>query len=225
MRAYFTQIGVVTLASRLLGKNLIDSYAFHGTLPRFQTASIEEISETEGIDNVPLKANDFQFGNLCGTVIEKYIDTSDRKALIYQDACIMKNLFFDVSAKNKYTDEELKAHLETIFRALTKRAQIRTHTNKPGSEDIHSWLTDFYKLQKEYEVFVAELIEILVSPDINSEKKYTADLFDQNDKIIALALKDTPVSSEVLADAVIENASSKIGEILCEIVGKTMKTT
>jgi hypothetical protein len=210
MRAYFVQIAAVRMAASCLGKDLIDNYAFHGALPRFKNIALGPVSETEGIDNVPAKAEGFRFGLLCGKIIEKHIQNLNEKELLAFDAAVAKNFFMDLSAEKtaRYTDAELRTSMNMIFRAMLKKAQIRTHTAKPGGEDINKWLASYYGLQQDFAPYVSSLVDAILASSPEKESS----LFDKNDPIINLALKGK-VTKETP-----QNANSLFGKILEEII-------
>jgi hypothetical protein len=148
MQAYFIQIAAVRLSARLVGKKLIDNYGFHGALPKFAPVHLRDIAEGEGIENVPGKTDCFNWGNKCSQSICKHLGELSKEESLYLDTVIVKNLFLNLSSEKKasYTDAELEGSLRVIFSALLKKAQIRTHTAKPGDEDINAWLAGYYQL-------------------------------------------------------------------------------
>jgi hypothetical protein len=219
MKAYFIQIATVRLAARLLGKELIDNYGFHGALPRYSSIYLKGITEAEGIDRVPLKADSFNLGRACGTVIGKYLDGAGTEDILYMEAAVARNIFLDMSPEKRarYTDAELREFMGLVFHALLKRAQIRTHTAKPGAEDINAWLAGYYRLEQDYALFVSSLLDAIISPDPVLSKKHAA-FFDKDDPLIALALKDTVPTPETLKSAAGTVPLSIFGKILREIV-------
>jgi hypothetical protein len=221
MKAYFIQIAAVRLAARLLGKELIDNYGFHGALPRYNSVRLTGITEAEGIDGVPRKADTFNLGNTCGKVIGKYLDEASAKDILYMEASVAQNLFLDMSLekRSRYTDAELREFMGLIFHALLKRAQIRTHTAKPGAEDINAWLAGYYYLERDYAPFVSSLLDAIITPDPVFSKKHAA-FFDKDDPLIALALKDTPPTQDVLKSAIETTPRSTFGKIVREIVSR-----
>jgi hypothetical protein len=222
MKAYFIQIAAVRLAARLLGKELIDNYGFHGALPRYSSIHLKGITEAEGIDGVPLKAESFNLGHVCGTAIGKYLDGAGAEDILYMEAAVAQNIFLDMSPEKRalYTDAELRECMGLIFHALLKRAQIRTHTAKPGAEDINAWLAGYYQLEQDYAPFVSSLLEAIISPDPVMAKKHT-DFFDREDPLIALALKDAAPAPNVLQSAAGTVPSSIFGKMLREIVASS----
>lgn len=219
MKAYFIQIAAVRLAARLLGKELIDNYGFHGALPRYRSTHLDGIVGAEGIDEIIRKAGSFNFGHICGTAIGKYLDGIGTEDIIYMEAAVAQNLFLDMSPekKGRYTDAELREFMGLIFHALLKRAQIRTHTAKPGAEDINAWLAGYYHLEQDYRPFVSSLLDAIISPDPALLKKHAA-FFDKDDPLVVLALKDTTPAPALLKSAAGAAPRSTFGKILREIV-------
>lgn len=212
---YFLLISAVRMGSRLTGVKLYDNYAFHGALRRFANLNIGEIVETEGIEDVPEKAESFIFGQKCGRVIEEYISGYETEIIYQCEALLANRLLMKLTPWDmmKYSSEELEKNITQIFRALIKRAQIRTHTAKPGGEDIHAWLADYYRLQKDY----GEGLPVLVRAIINPDEKLTAGFFSKKDPIIALALMEGDPTPEELSSAMEGEPETVFGRILRDI--------
>jgi hypothetical protein len=223
MRAYFVRIAAVRLAARLLGKTLVDNYGFHGALPKFGGLALKNIKETEGIDNVSGKAGSFNFGTLCARAIEKVLGNPGEDESLFLDALTARNLFLDLSPEKRaaYTDAELEESLRLIFSVLLKKAQIRTHTAKPGDEDIHSWLAGYYRLEQDYEPFISRLTGQILSPDPLLEKKHPS-FFSRDDALVALALAPAAPSPEAVKAAAGKEPGSVFGQVLQEIVRGTL---
>jgi hypothetical protein len=219
MKAYFIQIAAVRLAGRLLGKELIDNYGFHGTLPRYGSIYLKGIAEAEGIDGVPRKADSFNFGHTCGAVIDKYLSGAGPADILYMEAAVAQNLFLDINPEKRarYTDAELREFMGRIFHALLKKAQIRTHTAKPGAEDINAWLAGYYHLEQDYTPFVSSLLDAIISPDPVLSKTHAA-FFDKEDPLIVLALENTAITPGTLKSVAGTVPRSTFGKILREIV-------
>jgi hypothetical protein len=212
MRAYFVQIAAVRMAASCLGKDLVDNYAFHGALPRFKGVTLDKVAETEGLDNVPAKAESFRFGLLCGKIIEKHLEKLSEKELLAFDAAVAKNFFMDMSPEKMahYTDAELRTSMNLIFRVLLKKAQIRTHTAKPGGEDINKWLARYYKHEQDFAPYVSTLVDAILASAPEQERA----LFDKNDLVISLALKGSSQKE------IPQKANSLFGKILEEIISQ-----
>ncbi|MDR0998834.1 MAG: hypothetical protein LBL70_07185 [Treponema sp.] len=221
MKAYFIQIAAVRFAARLLGRELVDNYAFHGSLPRYRSVHLNGIVQADGIDKVPEKAACFNFGSLCGDIICSRMEGYTDKELLNFEAEISRNFFLDMSPEKRgqYTDAELKKILKTFFRVFLKKAQIRTHTAKPGREDINRWLAGYYGLQQDYEPYLSSLVDAIITPDPAMKGK-TAAFFDRKDEIITLAMDNFVPGAEHLKRISASEPLSVFGKILREIVLK-----
>jgi hypothetical protein len=230
MKAYFIQIAAVRFAARLLGRGLVDNYAFHGSLPRYRSVYLNGIVQADGIDKVPEKAACFNFGGLCGDIICRYLEGYTDKELLNFEAEIARNLFLDMNSEKwgRYTDAELRKILKTFFRVFLKKAQIRTHTAKPGGENINRWLAGYYGLQRDYDPYLSSLVEAITASD-PMEKEKTFPFFDRKDEIIALAMNNFVPDAEYLKRISAIEPLSIFGKILREIVlkvsGKSVKAT
>lgn len=223
LHIYFTQITTVKLAAKLLDRELYDNYAFHGALPRYLQLELGDIIEAEGIEDMPKKAESFRFGLLCGEVLQKYLSEYNEEELLLCDALVAREVFMDINPEkvSKYTQEQLKNNVSLIFKALFKRTQIRTHTAKPGSEDINAWIAGYYAYQKDYDDTVAAMTDAILFPNPTVDEKA---FFNPDDAIIALALRNSDPSEEGVS-AVLENEPiSVFGKILREIVTKVGRT-
>jgi hypothetical protein len=221
MKAYFVQIAAVRFAARLLGKDLVDNYAFHGSLPHYRSVYLKGIVQADGIDKVPEKAACFNFGSLCGDIVCNRLQGYTDKELLNLEAEISRNVFLDMSPEKwgRYTDAELRKILKTFFRVFLKKAQIRTHTAKPGGEDINRWLAGYYGLQQDFDPYLSSLVEEIITPDPVGKEKTTA-FFDKKDEIIALAMNNPVPGAECLTRISSIEPLSIFGKILKEIVIK-----
>jgi hypothetical protein len=218
MNAYFLEMVTVRLAADLLGKKLIDNYGFHGALPCFSVLKLQGITEGEGIEDVPEKADSFNLGAACGRAISKHLGKLSERDARFIDAEIARNIFLDLSPEKRacYTDAEIQSAMRVIFASMIKKAQIRTHTAKPGAEDINKWLEGYYCLQKNFDSFVVSLIDEIISPDAELANKYLP-FFDKDDPIVALALKKT-TAVRLLKDICGSVPRSVFGRILLDAV-------
>jgi hypothetical protein len=218
MNAYFLEAATVRLAANLLGVKLIDNYGYHGSLSRFSVLELRGISEGEGIEDVPRKAGCFNLGAVCGRMIDKHLGRLSEKEAVFIDAEIARNIFLDLSPEKqaRYTDAEIESAMRVIFTSMIKKAQIRTHTAKPGEEDINKWLEGYYYLQKNFDSFVISLVEEIVAPDAKLVNKFSS-FFDKDDPIVALALQknNRPESLEIIYRNV---PKSIFGKILLDVV-------
>jgi hypothetical protein len=215
IQPYFVQIATVRMAARLLDKTLEDNYAFHGALARFAPLELGDIKEADGLDDVPRKADSFKFGQLCGKILHKHLAEYDSKKMLACDARIARETFMKLTpeATAKYAPDTLRDSIKTVFRALFKKAQIRTHTAKPGSEDINAWLAAYNGLANDYDQSIDALVEEIVAPSLNTD-----DFFDRRDALIALALGSATPSAAQTDAAADGKPVSVLGIILKEIV-------
>jgi hypothetical protein len=190
LNAYFFDIVVVKLSSKLLEKKLLDNYGFHGALDRFSPITLKGITQGEGIENVPEKAACFNLGTACKRAIVKYLGKLSDKEAFFIDAETARIFFLDLSPEKRarYTDAEIQSAMRVIFTSLVKKAQIRTHTAKPGEEDINKWLAGYYGFQRDFDSFIISLVDEIMTPNAELTEKYSS-LFEKDDPIIALALK------------------------------------
>ncbi len=80
--------------------------------------------------------------------------------------------------------DALKA--KQLFRAFLRRAQLQTHTAKPGYEDINAWLTDYYELETQLDGFLDALCKEAAALLQSGEGKA---FFDREDALTAMALR------------------------------------
>jgi hypothetical protein len=219
MKAYFIQIAAVRFAASLLGRELVDNYAFHGSLPRYRSVYLNGIVQADGIDKVPEKAACFNLGSLCGDAVCRYLEGYTDEELLKFEAEIAKNIFLDMSSEKwgRYTDAELRKILKTLFSVFLKKVQIRTHTAKPGGENINKWLAGYYGLQQDYDPYLSSLVEAIITPD-PAEK--IVPFFDKKDEILVLAMNNFTLNVERLKHISTTEPLSIFGKIVREIVIK-----
>ena len=214
---HFILVFAVRMASCLRGIKLYENYAFYGALARFSHLQIGEITKSPGIDDLPLKAQSFLFGQECGEKIHKHLaEYEDEK--IFQCQALLANKLLLKPIPNHIMEssrekEKLENDLENILRALVKRAQIRTHTAKPGGEDIHGWLKSYYSLLKDYEEGLPAFVRAVIKPNL----KISQGFFSLKDPIIALALKGPNPKPGELDFALGDEPETVFGNILKEI--------
>lgn len=220
MKIYFLTIAVVHSAALLAGKALKDQYAYLGAMAKHIGMDPGEMPDVDGIPEVPVKAQSFRFGIRCGDIIRNYYPENDDEKAAYCDAEIAR-LFFTTLPSEGLTGEEAKtakAFFEQAFWALIKRSQIKTHTNKPGFENIDLWLERFYRLQDELYLKIPAFCDILVTPDPEKRKQYTDGLISPSDPLTSLALTDSPVSRQTVLKAVNQSGGAAFEQILREIL-------
>ena len=217
MRSFFTEIALVNSAARLAGRSLIDNYAIFGAMQRYRDLELGEIKTAEGIDDVPEKADSFRFGTVCGRVLAQFTSSWADADWLRCDAQAARIFFLPgIHPENGRTEQDREL-LFTVFRALVKRAQIRTHTAKPGYEDINTWLERYYRLSQEYQTFLPSLVDAIVSPekqDLEKAEKFLSPA----DSLIQLASSTNPASQDALSAALQEESRCIFGEILRQIL-------
>ena len=217
MRTWWIEIAAVTCAARLAGVELTDNYAIFGAMGRYRNISLGAIREAEGIDDVPQKAKSFEFGVRCGKALERYLPRLDDNTALIYEAQIARSFFVSLDDMGDVPPDERKKTLTALFEAFVKRAQIRTHTAKPGYEDIGSWLECYYELQQGYLSSLPVLVEAIVSPDAGDMEKASGFLSGR-DPLVKLALQKTPPDPKALSDAMTEAPCSLFGKILREVI-------
>lgn len=176
MRTYFIEIGAIDSAAKILNLELTANYAALGALGRFCGRDLGEVEVIPGIEDMKERAESFRFGTLCGRVIEKYLKGYSAKELAVCEAgCFRAFVSPGLSENEKASAEEKKATLKIVIEAFIKRAQIRTHTAKPGFEDINTWLDRYNQMQAEYRADLDSFVEMVVEPD--QEERKLADVF------------------------------------------------
>lgn len=216
MRTFLVETALVNSAAKLLGVSLTDNYAIFGAMPRYRHLCLGEIREAEGIDDVPKKADSFRFGVHCGSIMERYTSTWGDSERLLCEAQIVRNFFAPIYQAEGITSEQKKESLLTIANALVKRAQIRTHTAKPGYEDINAWLERYYWLQKDYRDYLPHLVEATVEPT-KDEISYMERFLSQEDGLIRLSLSE-PFTQEDLQRELEREPGSVFGRMLKEIL-------
>ena len=210
MQTFFIEIAAVNCAAKLCGFNAVDNYAVFGAMKGYRDINPGEISKTDGIDDVPLKTDSFRFGTHCGKILEKYTGDFNEGMLRICEAQVARTFFVDINGP--CGKKELSSTLLTVAESLVKRAQIRTHTTKPGYEDINAWLKRYYAMQQDYCDSLPELVDAIVNPD-DEALRISKSFLDENDAIIKFAVG----GKGSLEDALVEEAKSIFGKILKEI--------
>lgn len=220
MKPYFFQIAVVRSAAQLIGFTLKDNYAFLGATSQHLDMDPGVMQEIDGVPEVPVKAESFRFGIRCGKVLAKYLSDYDGEKSLYCDAAAARAFFTTVPAEGLSGKEAEKAEVffNQAFPALIKRSQIKTHTNKPGFEDINTWLERFYHLQKDLHAVIPEFCHVLVQPDVQKAEQYTAGLIDPAEPLTALAIAQKSADAQTIRDLAAQTGGALFEQILREIV-------
>ncbi len=166
MRSYFLHIAAVKKAAEQEGIKLYDNYAYLGALGRFADADVGEITEADGITDVPQKAESFVFGQKCGKNLREKLAGLNEDELFRLEASAAREMFLKDDELKKYPSEktaDIKGTFVKIINALFKRAQLQTHTAKPGYENINAWLDAYRGLLEDYEPYINKLAEEIFS--------------------------------------------------------------
>lgn len=180
MQSNFVEIAAARLASKLMEKTCVDSfpqYAYAGTLPRYDNLQAAGIIQTDGIDDLPAKAESMRFGQHCARVMA----IQQVKNGIPEQAAVLAGMFFAPGAKDASS-----AQIKQIIRSLLRRAQLQTHTAKPGYEDINRWLVSYYELESGLDGFLDSLSTAAVHCLQTGDGKA---FFDPADPLTAMALR------------------------------------
>ena len=223
LNTYFIHIAAVRMAAALTGRSLYDNYAFHGALGRFASLDIGTIREADGIDDMPVKADSFIFGQRCGRVLTEALKDYDAEKLFLCEAAVAKGVFMKLTpeASLRYTQEQLKEIMKTVLRALFKYAQIQTHTAKPGGEDINKWLNSYDELRAGFEPSLAAFADVVISPDAGQDEIMTG-FFDREERLTALALGGIQPDAGALKNAMAAIPTTAFGIILKNVVSAVM---
>lgn len=222
VQTYLMNIATVRLAAALTGQTLVDNYAFHGSLPRMLNEELGVITDNENIPDVPAKAESFRFGQQVGRALARHTASWDEAQVLAGEAAVARGMLLQPGTNPAALDTpQMRNSLQTVLLALLKRAQIRTHTAKPGGEDINAWLADYYQLQQQHKAAITALVDTMAAPGAVAAAQMDA-FFDPADAMIALALRAMEVGKapapEALASAAGAKASCTLGVILREAV-------
>jgi hypothetical protein len=158
-------------AAKLLNRTVSDMELI-GALPRY--ASVDTSEAAPG-----LRA-EFELGQRCGESIQTATAGWSEEETIRKEGLLASKHVL----KGATSQEELKA----LILALYKRAQIKTHTHKPGYEDINAWLDRMYDLYQNFDPTV-DAYAAAISAPVEDEEFY-----DDSDSLIAALASGTIVS-------------------------------
>lgn len=150
MQSYFVEIAAVRLAAVLMDEASVvrfPQYAYAGMLPEYDGLQAAGIVQTDGIDDLPQKAASMRFGQHCARVMHiQHVATG-----LLEQAAVVAGMFY---VPGTQADAE---QIGQLIRSLLRRAQLQTHTAKPGYEDINSWLVSYFELEDGLEAFTDQL--------------------------------------------------------------------
>lgn len=170
MRTYMIEIALIESAAKLTGKNINNQYAVLGTLKRFRKKKLGEVHNIKGMEDLTKRAESFRFGALCQEHLIPYIDSLSQKEILAWEAKTA-GLFLLPGMSEEAELAEKEETLNKVLKAYVKRAQIRTHTAKPGSEDINAWLENYDMMQMEYQSELGNFVKAVLDPDPDMKKK------------------------------------------------------
>lgn len=211
MQSYFVEIAAVRLAAVLMDqKNALrfPQYAFMGAIKRYGSLQAYGIVQTEGIDDLCEKADAFRFGQHCVRIMRiQHVKTG-----IDEQCAVLAGLF--------YSDTEPKEpeKVKQTIRALIRRAQLQTHTAKPGYEDINSWLEKYYVLSTQLPAFLDKASKKLSDPEFMKEKET---FFSRTDPLIKKALDEEALNGENLEKVICTCTFGKLLRGICRKVDLT----
>ena len=183
MRTYFIEIAVVNCAAKESGIELNGDYALYGTLKRFRDKTLGQVEIVQGIEDMQERAESFRFGVRCGKVLERYIDGFTPEQIRACEAKIARTFFApNIAADAAVSTADKKAAMLMVLKASMKRAQIRTHTTKPGYEDISTWLDSYNNMQKEYSESLEDFVQAIVMPG-NEDVKFADEFINSDDPL------------------------------------------
>jgi len=215
MTTYFIEIAAINCAARLSGVELAGDYAIYGTLKRFRGKKLGEVDAIEGMEDMQDRAESFRYGLRCGKILARYTDSLMPEQRLACEAKIMRVFLApEIADDNSVTAEDKKMALRAVIRSLTKRAQIRTHTTKPGYEDINTWLDSYDEMQRDYSQSLDKFIDAVVAPD-DDAVQISDKFFSEDDSFVKLALSGESIG---MNEALSTQPLCTFGEILREIV-------
>lgn len=215
MRTYFLEMAVINSAAKLTNTTLVDNYAIFGAIKRFRNKSLGEVKVVDGIEDMEERAQSYRFGNRCAKVMAKYVDGLTKEEMSAIEAHVARSFFApEIVTDVTVSESDKKETLKIVIKSLVKRAQIRTHTAKPGGEDINLWLNRYNQLQEVYSASLDSFINEIVTPSQESLKR-GEEFMNDDDKVVALVLSG---ETDGLAEALDTDATCTLGAMLREII-------
>lgn len=217
MRTFFIEIAFIESAAALSGRTLTENYAVLGSLPRFSGNELKEVHAVKGMEDLEQRAESFRFGMNCEEILRPYTEGLTEEQRRICEARVAR--IFWANGIDRIPQEEAEkvtATVKILLESLVKRAQIRTHTAKPGSEDINLWLDRYHEMQKEYHAELDQFAGMIVTP-VKEEKEIGEAFIDEKDPIVRAAVMGDRAA---LQGALAEPASCSFGRALREILKK-----
>lgn len=214
MRTFFIEIALVESAAELLGRSLTENYAVLGSLSRYAKNELKEICAVEGMEDLVCRAESFRFGMYCGQILRPYTDELTEAQRQICEARTARLFWANgIDTVLQQDAEKVTAAMKVLLESLVKRAQIRTHTAKPGSEDINLWLNRYNQMQKEYHANLDHFARMIVMPTEEETKIGEAFIHEKDPAVRAAVMGDRRAFAEALS----EPASCSFGEALREV--------
>lgn len=178
-------------------------YAALGLLRRYGGLQAAGIQETEGIDHVPQKAAAFRFGQRCARLMRIQGLAEDAAT----EAAVAVGMLFD-----KPLQAGDKEQIKLLLRALIRRAQLQTHTFKPGYEDINAWLERFSAYEQCFDARLDALVQGMIRLQGSQE---ALRIFNPEDELIALALRREALGNRRAEDLAGNSQFARLLRVLC----------
>lgn len=219
MRTYMIEIAMIESAAKLTGIRLKDQYAVLGALKRFRGKKLGEVHNIKGMEDLTERAESFRFGSLCQEYLAPYLDSASSKEILAWEANTARLFLLSGAAGEEEPGEEKREEtLSKVLKAYVKRAQIRTHTAKPGSEDINAWLESYDRMQVEYQTELGDFVKAVIHPDPDMKEKGNEFISEEDDLVQALLDGNAESQRQALSN----EPKCVFGNILRRIVKESM---
>ena len=150
-------------------------FAHLGNTHEMETGFFEKFRQTyrenlaDGYDpGILAEQAAFLVGRICREATEEALGTmaADREQNMRQEAQVFRAYYMAdgaVEGDMALAQEDASWQASAVLQALLKRAVMRTHTFKPGYEDIHTWLGRFYDLSEQTAPDIGLFAELLAA--------------------------------------------------------------
>ena len=216
MRIYMIETALIESAAKLTGKNLKDQYAVLGSLERFRRKKLGEVHNIKGMEDLTERAESFRFGAFCQAHLTPYTDRLSAQEILAWEAKTAR--LFLCPAVSQETGYGMEETLNKVIRAFVKRAQIRTHTAKPGSEDINTLLESYSRMQMEYQSEIEDFVRAVLYPD-EKMKRMGDEFINTEDQLVKALLSE---NTELQWYAVFTPSACVFGSVLRKIIKESL---